>query len=168
MATGLAALELLVIDDNPQVRSILGAVLAAVGVQKVHYASDGRRGLEIVSETSIDIAFVDLEMPVMNGLDFVSAVRALTTPDRYMPLIMLTGHSDLPRILASRDRGVTEFLGKPVTAKSILSRLNTVILNPRPFVAAPNYFGPDRRRKAAPGYDGPRRRLSDGNMVLEL
>jgi CheY-like chemotaxis protein len=129
MATGLAALELLVIDDNPQVRSILGAVLAAVGVQKVHYASDGRRGLEIVSETSIDIAFVDLEMPVMNGLDFVSAVRALTTPDRYMPLI---------------------------------------ILNPRPFVAAPNYFGPDRRRKAAPGYDGPRRRLSDGNMVLEL
>ena len=168
MATGFAALELLVIDDNAQMRTIIGTVLAAAGVRKLHYAPDGRRGLEALRRTMIDVAFVDYEMPGMNGLDFLSAVRSLTTPERFMPLIMLTGHSDLRRILAARDRGVNEFLGKPVTAKSILTRLTTVILNPRPFIAAPRYFGPDRRRKTLPGHAGPKRRASDGNLVVEL
>jgi two-component system, chemotaxis family, chemotaxis protein CheY len=170
MTAGLAALELLVVDDNAQMRTIVGTVLAAAGVRRLRYAPDGRKGLEVVKEGRIDIAFVDFEMPVMNGLEFLSAVRALQTPDRFMPVIMLTGHSDLKRITAARDRGVNEFLSKPVTAKSILTRLSTVILKPRPFVSSPRYFGPDRRRKALDNYHGPRRRAGDANanMVLEL
>ena len=174
MTVGLAALDLLVIDDNAQMRTIIGTVLAAAGVRKLHYAPDGRRGLEVIKQTAIDVVFVDYEMPVMNGLDFLSGVRSLTTSDRFMPVIMLTGHSDLKRIVAARDRGVNEFLGKPVTAKSILTRLSTVILNPRPFVQAPRYFGPDRRRRPTPDYAGPWRRASDAakdsdaNLVLEL
>jgi len=174
MLTGLAALDLLVVDDNAQMRTIIGTVLAAAGVRKLHYASDGRRGLEVIKQTAIDVTFVDYEMPVMNGLDFLSAVRGLTTSDRYMPMIMLTGHSDLKRILAARDRGVNEFLGKPVTANSILTRLETVILHPRPFVQAPCYFGPDRRRRTLSDYAGPWRRSgdaardSDADLVLEL
>jgi len=170
MTAGLAALELLVVDDNAQMRTIIGTVLAAAGVRKLHYAPDGQRGLEVVKEVAIDVAFVDYEMPVMNGLDFISAVRGLTTSDRFMPVIMLTGHSDLKRILAARDRGVNEFLGKPVTAKSILTRLETVIMHPRPFVEAPRYFGPDRRRRTISDYAGPWRRSTDGaaSLVLEL
>jgi len=174
MTAGLAALDLLVIDDNAQMRTIIGTVLAAAGVRKLHYAPDGRRGLEVVKKSMIDVAFVDYEMPVMNGLDFLSAVRGLTTSERYLPVIMLTGHSDLKRILAARDRGVNEFLGKPVTAKSILTRLETVIMQPRPFVQAPLYFGPDRRRRTISDYAGPWRRSGDAardgaaNLVLEL
>jgi hypothetical protein len=63
---------------------------------------------------------------------------------------------------------VNEFLGKPVTAKSILQRLDMVIMKPRPFVSTPRYFGPDRRRKAQPDHDGPKRRASDAHAVLEL
>lgn len=170
MTVGLAALELLVVDDNAQMRTIIGTVLAAAGVRKLHYAPDGQRGLDVVRQAAIDVTFVDYEMPVMNGLDFLAAVRGLTTADRFMPMIMLTGHSDLKRILAARDRGVNEFLGKPVTAKSILTRLETVILQPRPFVQAPSYFGPDRRRRTISDYAGPWRRSNDGapNLVLEL
>jgi len=168
MDDGLAALDLLVIDDNAQMRTIIGTVLTAAGVRKLHYAPNGRLGLQVLSQRSIDVAYVDYEMPVMNGLDFISAVRAMSTSDRYLPVIMLTGHSDLKRILSARDRGVTEFLGKPVTAKSILARLNMVILNPRPFISAPRYFGPDRRRKTLPNYGGPLRRASDTPSVIEL
>lgn len=168
MQDGLAALDLLVIDDNAQMRTIIGTVLAAAGVRKLHYAPNGLKGLEVLSNTSIDVIYVDYEMPVMNGLDFITAVRSKTTSDKYTPVIMLTGHSDLKRILSARDRGVTEFLGKPVTAKSILARLDTVILRPRPFISAPCYFGPDRRRKATPAYAGPLRRATDANAVLEL
>ena len=132
MAAGLAALDLLVIDDNAQMRTIVGTVLAAAGVRRLHYAPDGRRGLEVLKRSPVDVVFVDFEMPVMNGLAFLTAVRSMESEHRYLPIIMLTGHSDLKRITAARDLGVNEFLGKPVTAKSILSRLSTVITPPRP------------------------------------
>lgn len=173
MTTGLAALRLLVIDDNEQMRTIVGTVLAAAGVRHLHYAPDGKRGLEMMSGPAIDVIYVDYEMPVMNGLDFVLAVRRLTTAARFTPIIMLTGHSDRIRLTAARDRGVTEFLSKPVTARTILTRLNAVIMQPRPFVNVPSYFGPDRRRKQGVGYAGPLRRQSDlsqadESQVIEL
>jgi two-component system, chemotaxis family, chemotaxis protein CheY len=168
IATGLSALRILVIDDSREMCTIVGTVLAAAGVGHLHYASDGRRGLEVMSQYSIDLAYVDHEMPVMNGLEFISAVRAMDSAARYMPIIMLTGHSDIPRLNAARDRGVTEFLCKPVTAKTILTRLNAVIMEPRSFVMSPGYFGPDRRRTRRTAYKGPYRRSVDGDGAEEL
>jgi CheY-like chemotaxis protein len=165
MTAGLATLDLLVVDDNAQMRTIIGTVLAGAGVRRLHYAPDGRRGLETLKHRSIDVIFVDFEMPVMNGLQFLRAVRALSSDHRFAPIIMLTGHSDLKRITAARDCGVNEFLGKPVTARSILTRLNTVIMHPRPFVSAPCYFGPDRRRRAVRTHAGPWRRCTDAGVV---
>jgi len=51
-------------------------------------------------------------------------------------------------IKAARDIGITEILAKPVTAKAVYERIISIIQNPRPFVRAKSYFGPDRRRKA--------------------
>jgi CheY-like chemotaxis protein len=168
MTTGLAALRLLVIDDNRQMRTIVGSVLAAAGARHVHFASDGRRGLEVLAQQQIDVVYVDYEMPMMDGLQFISAVRRPGASNQFMPIIMLTGHSDRPRLDAARDRGVNEFLCKPVTARSILTRLGAVIMNPRPFIRSPDYFGPDRRRTRPGAYDGPRRRTSDVGEVFEL
>jgi two-component system, chemotaxis family, chemotaxis protein CheY len=168
MGVGLAVLRLLVIDDNKQMRTIVGSVLLAAGARNIHYAPNGRIGLQVMEALEIDVVYVDYEMPVMNGLDFISAVRRLESADRFMPIIMLTGHSDRPRLDAARDRGVTEFLCKPVTAKAILSRLEAVILQPRPFVNASKYFGPDRRRMRQGVYNGPMRRMTDVSEVIEL
>jgi CheY-like chemotaxis protein len=168
MANGLAAFRLLVADDNAQMRSIVGAVLYGAGVREIHYAENGERALEVVAHKQIDIVYVDQEMPVMNGLDFISAVRGPHGPDRFLPIIMLTGNSSRARLEAARDRGVTEFLTKPVTARTILNRLNAVIMHPRPFVQTKSYFGPDRRRKSDAAYAGPPRRLTDHRNVLEI
>jgi CheY-like chemotaxis protein len=168
MTTGLAALRLLVIDDNKQMRTIIGSVLLAAGARHLHYAPDGRTGLEVLTRQAIDVIYVDYEMPKMNGLEFIAAVRREQSQAKFMPIIMLTGHSDRPRLDAARDRGVTEFLCKPVTAKAILTRLDAVILRPRPFVNAPDYFGPDRRRTRLTAYEGPLRRSADIGDVIEL
>lgn len=162
MASGLAALRILVVDDNPQMRTIVGTVLAAAGVGQIFYAQDGREGLSALIAHQPDITFVDYEMPKMNGLDFIARVRTLDSDLRMTALIMLTGHSDSPRLRAARDRGVTDFLAKPVAARTILARLQAVILHPRPFILTRSYFGPDRRRRTAENYAGPRRRASDG------
>lgn len=168
MALGLAALSMLVVDDNKAMRSIIGTVLAAAGVRKLHYAVHGREALTLMDSNTFDIMFVDHEMPVMNGLDFVRIVRSRDGPERFVPVIMVTGHSDLARLNAARDCGVTEFLRKPVNAHDILARLESAILRPRPYVEAPGYFGPDRRRHDGTGYHGPRRRNGEaggGNAV---
>lgn len=169
MALGLAALSLLVVDDNKAMRSIIGTVLAAAGVRTLHYAVNGREALSIMDTVrNIDVIFADHEMPVMNGLDFVRIVRSRDGPERFVPVIMVTGHSDLARLNAARDCGVTEFLRKPVNAHDILARLESAILRPRPYVESPDYFGPDRRRHDGSGYRGPKRRQGEpdaGNSV---
>ncbi len=149
-------------------RTIIGTVLAAAGVRNLHYAQDGRDGLITLTNHQIDIVYVDLEMPVMNGLKFIKAARDLDGDKGQVPIIMLTGHCDTPSVLRARDNGVSEFLGKPVTARSILSRLEAVIYRPRAFVITKFYRGPDRRRRALPGYHGPKRRNSDVGAFLEL
>lgn len=161
MASGLGALRILVIDDNPQMRTIVGTVLSAAGVGRLFYAQNGREGLAALTAYEPDITFVDYEMPQMNGLDFISGVRSLPSDLKMTPLIMLTGHSDSSRLRAARDRGVNEFLAKPVAAKTILSRLQAVIAHPRPFILTNTYFGPDRRRRNDPDYAGPKQRAGD-------
>ncbi len=162
MSDGLSALRLLVIDDNAQMRIIIGSVLAGAGVAQIYYAPTGEEALRMLKHTQIDVAFVDFDMPKVNGLDFISAVRGSGAVYATLPIIMLTGHADLKRLAAARDRGVTEFLRKPVTARSILDRLNSAIFHPRPFVRCDSYFGPDRRRKRTTPYEGPERRASAG------
>jgi DNA-binding response OmpR family regulator len=77
----------------------------------------------------------------------------------FVPIIMLTGHSEKRRVTAARDAGVTEFLAKPLSAKALYERIVNVVVNPRPFVKTRTYFGPDRRRNAGAGtYAGPERR----------
>lgn len=164
----LSPLNILVIDDNAQMRSIVGTVLRAAGVGGIHYAPTGFQGLEVLSQREIDVCYVDYEMPQMNGLQFISAVRSVNSSCPYLPIIMLTGHSDASRLNEARDRGVTEFLCKPVTANALLKRLEAVILHPRPFIDAGTYFGPDRRRRSDDLYRGPRRRASDASPDPEV
>lgn len=166
MALGLTALSVLVVDDNAQMRTIIGTILSGAGVGRVYFAENGKRAVEMMAVENIDIIYLDYEMPQMDGLRTLRTLRRGPEEIRYTPVIMVTGHSDLPRISTARDLGVNEFLGKPVTTKAILARLEAVIMNPRPYVDAEAFFGPDRRRRKA-GEGGPRRRASDGVVNLD-
>jgi CheY-like chemotaxis protein len=168
MADPLSQLRILIVDDNKQMRTIIGTCLAAAGVRELHYADDGRTALESMNESPVDCVYVDFEMPGMNGLDYVSRVRAMETGERFLPIIMITGYSDMAHLSLARDRGVTEFLRKPVTARDILMRLEAVILRPRAFVTTEAYFGPDRRRRRQTAYLGVRRRQGDRKELVEL
>jgi DNA-binding response OmpR family regulator len=76
----------------------------------------------------------------------------------YVPIIMLTGHSEKHRVVRARDAGITEFLAKPISATALYERILNLVANPRPFIRTKTYFGPDRRRNAGANYLGPERR----------
>src|SRR3984893_11787927 len=98
-------------------------------------------------------------MPIFDGLELTQMIRQPgANANPYVPIIMLTGHSEKKRVIASRDAGVTEFLAKPISAKSLYQRVFNVVVNPRPFIKTKTYFGPCRRRNTGPNYAGPERR----------
>lgn len=72
------ALNILIVDDSAVMRSIVLKVLKMSGLQitKIFQASNGREALEVIDQNWIDLALVDINMPVMNGIDFLYAVRA--------------------------------------------------------------------------------------------
>ena len=156
MSFSFDALRFLLVDDNPHMRAIAAAILRSAGARDLREAEDGAKALECLRLWPADIAIADFKMAPMDGVEFVRAVRQSKNP--YLPVIMMTGFSDRVRIVEARDAGVTEILAKPITARSLLERVEAVVLRPRPFIRSETYFGPCRRRTDARGYAGEERR----------
>ena len=160
MGAQLSALKVLVADDNPHLRSIVCTVLGGIGIHNVHQCSDGAQALDFLKRWQVDIAIVDFQMDPVDGVEFTQMVRnSAGGTNCNLPIIMLTGHADRARVCEARDAGVTEFIVKPVTARAVFDRVNSVIYKPRPFIRAEGYYGPDRRRHQDP-YKGPDRRVN--------
>ncbi|HWL05673.1 MAG TPA: response regulator [Xanthobacteraceae bacterium] len=152
-------LRFLVVDDNAHMRRIVRTLLHGFGTREVYEAEDGGAGLEAFTHHMPDIIITDWVMPIFDGLELTQMIRqpgANSNP--YVPIIMLTGHSEKRRVIAARDAGVTEFMAKPISAKALYERVLNIVVNPRPFIRTKTYFGPDRRRTTNANYVGPERR----------
>jgi two-component system chemotaxis response regulator CheY len=146
MAMGLEALRVLLIDDNHHMRAIVGTILKGLGVRHLREAADGADGLQVLREWPADLAIVDFRMEPLDGATFTRMVRnARDSKNPYLPIIMMTGFADRSRVFEARDAGITEIIAKPLTARAIIEKIETVILKPRPFVRTEDYFGPMRR-----------------------
>jgi len=146
MTIGLEALRVLLVDDNTHMRSIVSTILKGIGVRQLREAQDGADGLQSLRSWPADLAIIDFRMDPLDGAQFTRMVR--NSPDSanpYLPIIMMTGFADRGRVFEARDAGVTEILTKPITTKSLIARLEAVIMRPRPFVRTDDYFGPLRR-----------------------
>jgi two-component system, chemotaxis family, chemotaxis protein CheY len=160
-------LRFLIIDDNLHMRRILRTLLHGFGARDVMEAEDGASGLELFSQNNPDIIFLDWEMPIFDGLELIQMIRqpeANSNP--FVPIIMLTGHTERTRVTAARDAGITEFLAKPISAKGLYQRVFSVVAHPRPFIKTATYFGPERRRTNNTKYAGPERRRGDAAQTI--
>lgn len=158
----LSALHVLVADSNHYMRKIIRAMLRGFGVIRIREASDGAFALEELNVHLIDLVICDYALETLNGVELTELVRgAEDSPNRYVPIIMLSAYTEKWRIEAARDAGVTEFLRKPLCAQDLFLRLEEVIERPRNFVRTPRYFGPDRRRQSSVSGATPSRRAED-------
>jgi len=152
-------LRFLVVDDNLHMRRILRTLLHGFGARDVIEAEDGACALEAFSTGNPDIVFLDWEMPIFNGLELIQIIRQPSAHSNpFVPIIMLTGHTERTRVTRARDAGITEFLAKPISAKGLYQRVFSVVAHPRPFIKTATYFGPERRRTTNANYAGPERR----------
>jgi two-component system, chemotaxis family, chemotaxis protein CheY len=155
-------LKALIVEDNPHMRLLLRSLLNALGIMSVFEASNGEDAFALLRDRQPDLILSDLSMKPMDGIAFTREVRTShASPNPYVPIIMVTGHTERHRVEAARDAGVTEVLAKPITAGNLYQRIGEIIDRPRPFVKCASYFGPDRRRHAVADYAGPFRRRAD-------
>lgn len=167
----LERLNFLIVDDNKHMRALVKSILHALGAKNVLDASDGADAFKELRHYPADIIICDWNMDPLDGLDFTRLVRTGNdSPNPFVPIIMLTGHTEMNRVVEARDSGIHEFLAKPISAKGLYSRIRAIIEHPRPFVRAGLYFGPDRRRRELASYMGPERRkdANDGKEEGEL
>jgi two-component system chemotaxis response regulator CheY len=112
----------LVVDDSRAMRMILGRVLTHLGYETVQ-AENGQQALDVLTAGPLpDVALVDWNMPVMDGLEFVTAVRS--NPDwRGVTLMMVTTESEQSQIVRALAAGAHEYVIKPFTPEAIAEKL---------------------------------------------
>lgn len=115
-------MQALVIDDSKAMRIILKQILQSVG-GTVEEAGNGKEGLEKLKTISRpDVVLVDWNMPEMNGLDFVRAVRA-NPSYRQLPLMMVTTETESSQMGKALAAGANEYVMKPFTKDVIQEKL---------------------------------------------
>lgn len=158
----ISKLSFLIIDDNNMMVTIIKTLLHGFGVHEICDANDAVSGFEELTNSKIDIILLDNMMDTLDGVEFTRMVRtAKDSPNRYIPIIMISAYTERSRIQAARDVGVNEFICKPLSAKNLSDRIMEVVSHPRKFIETPQYFGPDRRRTKTAGYKGPERRAQN-------
>ncbi len=108
--------EILIVDDEDSVREVLSEVFQSHGYH-CQLAPDGKAGLEVFHASRPPLTVTDLKMPVMDGLQFLKAARAVD-PDA--AIIMLTGAGDVKTAVESLKAGAYDFITKPVNIDEIL------------------------------------------------
>jgi two-component system, chemotaxis family, chemotaxis protein CheY len=145
----LRKLRVLIVDDVDLFRELIHGILLNVGISDIEALGCPEKALGLLSRNPFDVVFADWEMPSMSGLDFVRAIRKINGPSAYAAIIMVTSHAEMARVVEARDAGINEYVIKPITGREILSKLQSVINNPRTFIRTETYFGPAPREASA-------------------
>ncbi len=120
----------LVIDDSRAMRRIVTSALEDVGYE-TRQAGHGQEALDVLQEGyAPDLCTIDWNMPVMDGLQFVNAVRA-NPAWRNMTIMMVTSESEHTQIVRALAAGAHEYVIKPFTADAIRDKLALLGLLPQ-------------------------------------
>jgi two-component system, chemotaxis family, chemotaxis protein CheY len=154
--------RILVVDDNRTMLVLVRALLRGFGFRDVVEVTDPAEAFEVMKNSQIDLIITDMAMQPIDGAEFTRLVRTATdSPNPYVPIIMMTGHSDRVHVGVARDAGVNSFLVKPISARSLFAHIYNASQDKRGFVRTKTYFGPDRRVKRDVNYRGRLRRTTD-------
>lgn len=123
----LKDLQILVVDDSRTLRAIIKDQLNQIGIMQVSEAANGKEGLhQLRLHPDIAMIIVDWEMPVMNGLTFVRAIRAQAAfHDLY--ILMLTGNSGERHVLEAISSGIDDYVIKPMKPELMKKKIEHML-----------------------------------------
>jgi two-component system chemotaxis response regulator CheY len=121
-------LDVLIVDDSAAIRKILQRVLrqADVPVGAVFEAGDGVEALETLKKQKIGLILSDINMPNMDGLEFLSKVKA-EAAWKNVPVVMVSTEGSQTKVLEAVELGAAGYVRKPFTADQIKEKLAGLI-----------------------------------------
>jgi two-component system, chemotaxis family, chemotaxis protein CheY len=120
-----ASLKVLVVDDQLTIRSLVRSGLQQIGINDIQEASDGEAGLRTLIEKGPHLIISDYNMPKLDGLGLLRAVRA-HPPTAKTAFIMLTGRADKELVQRAVQYGVNNYLVKPFTVQTLKEKIEAV------------------------------------------
>ncbi|RMG43645.1 MAG: response regulator [Candidatus Dadabacteria bacterium] len=122
------AYNLLAIDDSSIVRKSLRKTLAMtdIEVNELYEAENGKKGLEILREQWIDLVFLDINMPVMNGMEFMEELRK-DEQLKGTPVVVVSTEGSKERRETLERFDIKAYLRKPVTPEALVETVNKVL-----------------------------------------
>ncbi len=118
--------RLLVAEDNPVNRTVIQKILERAG-HHCHLVDNGDEALDAMEQQDFDAVIVDMNMPVMNGIDATRAIRVLQGPNRQVPIIMLSADVTADTKAEALAVGVDQFLPKPIQITVLLDCLDVLV-----------------------------------------
>lgn len=112
--------SILVVDDEPNYLIVLSELLRDEGFE-VFTAPDAEKGLEIVRDVDLDIVITDMQMPGMDGLQLLQAVK---TFNKALPVIVITAYAEVERAVAAMQSGAFSYLAKPFSNEELVVNIN--------------------------------------------
>ena len=117
----LTQAKILVVDDSPLIRELIGACLATDDYQNISYAGDGLDALEQIDKEMPDLIILDLEMPRMDGFEVCKRLRD-NPKTANIPILIQSGRDTAADITRAFDYGASDMVVKPVKKFEILAR----------------------------------------------
>lgn len=119
-------LRIMVVDDMSTSRGLITQALDAMGIRQVGYATDGPSALERLRKTPVHLVISDYNMPGMDGLQLLHALRT-DARTKGLGFILITGRADKEIIDTGRRLGMNNFLKKPFTPQDLRSCIEAVV-----------------------------------------
>jgi len=120
-------MKILIVDDDATTRKLLGLYLKVKGYD-VAYAENGLDGIEKMGRENPNLIISDLNMPYMDGIEFVKTVRA-DPAHQEIPILMVTTEADPDERERAMSIGVNGYLIKPVTAEVVIQNIRHILKN---------------------------------------
>jgi two-component system chemotaxis response regulator CheY len=120
--------DVLVVDDSAAIRKILQRVLRQTGmaIHTIHEAGDGLEALKLLGTQKVDLVLSDINMPKMDGLQLLAALKA-SDQWRHIPVVMITTEGGETRVAEAVKLGAAGYVRKPFTADQIKEKLAGII-----------------------------------------
>ena len=122
-------MKILVVDDSSTTRRLITGLLFNIGFSDVHQAADGRQGLaKLKSASNFDLLVTDWNMPEMNGLELVKAVRS--DPElKDIRILMVTAEATRDAVMAAAKAGINGYITKPFNAATLKDKIGKIFPN---------------------------------------
>ena len=115
-------MKILVVDDFSTMRRIIKNLLKDLGFTNIQEADDGSTALPMLQQGDFDFVITDWNMPGMQGIDLLRAIRANANL-KHIPVLMVTAEAKKEQIVAAAQAGVNGYVIKPFTAATLKEKL---------------------------------------------